>query len=91
MLPFRAMPSTTLQRDIWDGHPVSLGTGFQLHKPKADRELHAVCSLQTHKFGWELVLEVNGLLSRSQVCRSRDEVLATCEQWQSAMFENGWA
>jgi len=72
--------STTLQRTVWDGHPVSLGTGCALHKPKGDRELHAVCSLQTHKFGWEVVLEVNGLLSWSQVCRSRDEVLDVCEQ-----------
>ena len=66
------MPSTTLQRAIWDGHPVSLGKGFELHKRKGERQLHAVCSLQTHVFGWEVVLEVNGLLSRSQVCRSRD-------------------
>ena len=55
-----------------------------------DRELHAVCSLQTHRFGWELVLGVNGLLSLSQVCRSRDEVLVVCEQWRAVMVEGGW-
>jgi hypothetical protein len=81
---------TILQRTTWDGHPVSLGVGFELCKPKGERELQAVCSLQTHMFGWELVLAVNGLLSRSQVCRSRDEVLDLCEQWQTAMIENGW-
>ena len=80
----------TLQRASWDGHPVSLGTGFDLHKVKGERDLHAVCSLQTHRFGWEVVLEVNGLLSRSQVCRSRDEVLGVCEQWKAAMLEKGW-
>jgi hypothetical protein len=82
--------SDTLQRASWDGYPVSLGTGFELHKPKGDRELHAVCSLQTHKFGWDVVIEVNGLLSRSQVCRSRDEVLDLCEQWRAVMVGNGW-
>jgi hypothetical protein len=84
--------SDTLQRAIWDGHPVPLGTGFEVHKTKGDeRELHAVCSLQTNLFGWELVLEVNGLLSRSQVCRSRDEVLDLCEHWRAVMIEGGWS
>ena len=64
-----------LERAAWDGHPVPLGTGFELHKPEGDRELHAVRALQTLKFGWEVVLEVNGFLSRLQVCRSRDGVL----------------
>jgi hypothetical protein len=81
----------TLQREFWDGHPVSLGHGFELRKRKGERELHAVCSLQTHVLGWEVVLEVNGLLSRSQVCRSRDEVLDTCEHWCAVMRENGWS
>jgi hypothetical protein len=83
--------STTLQRSIWDGHPVSLGTGFELRKHKGDRELRAVCSLQTHQLGWEVVLEVNGLLSRSQVCRSRDEVLDLCEHWRTVMLQAGWS
>jgi hypothetical protein len=52
--------SNTVQRAVWDGHPVSLGSGFELHKPRGERELHAVCTLQTHLFGWEIVLEVNG-------------------------------
>ena len=82
--------SDTLQRASWDGHPVSLGTGFELHKLKAERDLRAVCSLQTHVLGWEVVLEVNGMLSRSQVCRSRDEVLGLCEQWRAVMVEIGW-
>jgi hypothetical protein len=66
--------SNTLQRAVWDG-PVSLGVAFESRKPTSDRDLHAVGSLQTHVFGFKLLLEVNGLLSRSQVCRSRDEVL----------------
>ena len=83
--------STTLQRSVWDGHPVSLGTGFELRKHRGDRELRAVCSLQTHQLGWEVVLEVNGLLSRSQVCRSRDEVLEVCEHWRVVMMQAGWS
>jgi hypothetical protein len=45
------MPSTTLQSAIWDGHPVQLGKAFELRKQKGERDLHAVCSLQTHRFG----------------------------------------
>ena len=88
VLPLAIMQ--TLQREFWDGHPVSLGTGFELHKRKGDRELRAVCSLQAHQLGFELVLEVNGLLSRSQVCRSRDEVLDLCERWLAVMLSAGW-
>ena len=62
MLPLTTMQ--TLQREFWDGHPVALGTGFWLRKRKGDRELRAVCSLQTHQLGWEIRLEVQGLLSR---------------------------
>jgi hypothetical protein len=83
--------STTTHRAVWDGHPVTLGKGFELRKPKGQRELRAVCSLQTHQLGWELRLGVNGLLSRSQVCRSRDEVLDVSEQWCAAMRDNGWS
>jgi hypothetical protein len=41
--------SDTLHRASWDGHPLPLGTGFELHKRKGDRDLHVVCSLQTHQ------------------------------------------
>ena len=80
----------TLQREFRDGHPVSLGNGFELRKRKGDRELRAVCSLQIHQLGVELVLDVNGLLSRSQVCRLRDEVLDMCAHWRAVMFSAGW-
>jgi len=33
--------SGDLQREFWDGHPVSLGTGFELRKRKGLRELRA--------------------------------------------------
>ena len=49
-----------------------------------------MCSLQTHQLGIEILLKVQGLLSRSQVCRLRDEALDTCEQWFGAMIGAGW-
>ena len=86
------MLTTTPQRGSWhwNGHPVQLGYAFRLHRRRGDRELEAVCSLQSHVFGWELVLTVNGLLSRSQVCRSRDEVLDVSDDWRAAMVSAGW-
>jgi hypothetical protein len=33
---------------------------------------------------------VNGLPARSQVCRSRDEVLDVSERWCSTMRDQGW-
>jgi hypothetical protein len=81
--------SDTLQRAVWDGHPVSLGTAFELEKRKGARQLRAL-ALQSHRFGWELRLEVSGLTSRTQVCRSKDEVLDTSEHWRAVMLKAGW-
>jgi hypothetical protein len=44
----------------------------------------------THQLGWELRLEINRDLQRSEVCRTRDAALDTSEQWQAAMIEKGW-
>ncbi len=52
--------------------------------------LEAACRLVTHALGWELRLEVAGSLQMSHVCRARDEVLDTSEQWKAAMVEKGW-
>jgi hypothetical protein len=73
--------SDTLQRASWDEHPVLLGTGFELHKPKGERELHAVRALQTLKFGWEVVLEVNGVLGagRLRIEQTATEITMTDE------------
>jgi hypothetical protein len=49
-----------------------------------------VCELWSHEFGWELRLVVDGgELTRSQVCRSQDEVLDVTEQWKAAMVGKG--
>jgi hypothetical protein len=79
------------QREFWDGHPVPLGHGVVLRKRRGDRNLEAVFRLQSHQLGFEMFLEVNGLLSRSQVCRSSDDVIGTFEHWRNAMLSTGWS
>ena len=70
--------------------PVNLGEGFRLHKDRCGRQLEAICHLQTHQLGWELVLTVNASLQRSEVCRSQDAVLDLTERWKAALTEKGW-
>jgi hypothetical protein len=71
--------------------PTSLGATFRLHRQRGERVLEAVCHLLTHQSGWELRLEIGGWLQRSQICSTRDEVLATSDRWKTAMTENGWS
>ncbi len=77
-------------REHWNG-PVDLGEGFRLRKERAGRQLEAICWLRTHVLGWELVLNVNGNLQRSEVCRSQDELLDLTEQWKRTLESRGWA
>ena len=79
-----------LSRTPMRGHPVPLGPPFEMRKRKANRELIALIFLRSHRFGWEPVLEVDGAMIRTQVCRSSDEVLDTFEQWRSAMLAADW-
>jgi hypothetical protein len=78
------------RREHWTGHSVDLGGGFRLGKERNGRQLEAVCWLRTHELGWELVLNVNGNLQRSEVSRSRDEVLDRTESWRAALAEREW-
>jgi hypothetical protein len=76
----------TPQREHWDGDPVELGDAWILRKgEKVARSI-----LVSHPLGWELQLMTTDLL-RSQVCRSSDEVLDTCEAWNAAMVAKGWS
>jgi hypothetical protein len=84
------MPREVLQRAAWNGQPVEQGHLFRLHKQRGERRLDAICRLMSHQFGWEVVLDVNGELQRSQVCQSQDDVLSTGEQWRAGMIEAGW-
>jgi hypothetical protein len=84
------MAVNVTRRDDWPGHPVDLGEGFRLRKERCGRQLEAICWLRTHPLGWELVLNVNGNLQRSEVCRDGDEILAKTEAWRAALLDRGW-
>ena len=71
----------TLQRENWSDEPARLGESWRLHKSGCPSK-EAICWLQSHAFGWELVLEINGSLYASQVCRNSEQVLTTSEQWK---------
>lgn len=57
-----------LQRSDWFGEPAALGRAFTLHKQRCGRSLEAACRLVSHQLGWELRLEINGDLQRSEGC-----------------------
>ena len=67
-----------------------LGDLFRVSKTRGDKTLSAVCKLWTHGLGWELRLEINRDLQRSEVFRSQDDVLTAGETWKDAMVEKGW-
>jgi hypothetical protein len=90
MLHHRATHHDTLQGERWDGRPTYLGDLFRVSKARGEKPLTAVCTLWTHQIGWEVRLEVNGDLQRSEVFRSRDDVLTAGEIWKAAMSEKGW-
>ena len=83
--------STTLQREHWNGQPTYLGDLFRVSKTRDDKRLSAVCQLWTHNLGWEVRLEINSELQRSEVFRSQDDVLTAGETWKAAMSEKGWS
>jgi hypothetical protein len=82
--------SATLQREHWNGRPTHLGDLFRVTKTRGGKQLHAVCRLWTHNFGWEVRFEINRDLQQSEVFRSQDEVLTAGETWKAAMIEKGW-
>jgi hypothetical protein len=83
------MPAT-LQREHWNGQPTYLGDLFRLKKPRGEKSLAAICKLWTHHLGWEVRLEIDGDLQRSEVLRAQGDVLTAGEQWKAAMIEKGW-
>jgi hypothetical protein len=82
--------SGTLQREHWNGQPTHLGDLFRVHRMREEKRLDAVCQLWTHTLGWEVRLEINGDLQRSEVFRDQDAVLTAGEQWKAAMVQKGW-
>jgi hypothetical protein len=83
------MPAT-LQREHWNGQPTRLGELFVLRKTRDGKSLEAICHLWTHHLGWEVRLEIDGDLQRSEVCRSQDDVFAAGESWKAALLGKGW-
>ena len=84
---------------LHDRHPATraleqpthyLGDLFRVSKTRGDKTLGAVCKLWTHALGWEVRLEINDDLQRSEVFRSQDDVLTAGETWKAAMIEKGW-
>jgi hypothetical protein len=77
-----------LQRLTWNGTPKEMGDLLRL--TKNGREARAV--LYSHVFGWEVRLLVGRQLEavRTQVCRSKEDVLSTGEEWKAAMLADGW-
>ena len=82
--------AATLQREPWNSQPTHLGDLFRVSKMRGDKKLEAACRLWTHQLGWEVRLEINGDLQRSEVFRSNDDVLMAGERWNAAMLEKGW-
>jgi hypothetical protein len=82
--------SANSARDRWNGQPTQLGDLFRVTKMRGDKQLAAAARLSTHLLGWEVRLEINGGLQRSEVFRSQDDVLMAGEAWEAAMIKNGW-
>ena len=74
---------TTIQQEYWDRSPVAVGEGFRVYMNRNGKRLEAVCTLLTHQLGFELRLNINGELRRSQVCRSTDDALSLTEKWKT--------
>ena len=83
--------TATLPREHSNGRPVYLGALFRVRKMRGKKSLAAICKLWTHHLGWEVRLEINGDLQRSEVFRSEDDVLTAGEQWKAAMVDMGWS
>jgi hypothetical protein len=49
------------------------------------------CALSTHRLGWELRLTAGSSFSRSQVCKSEQEVFDTSDAWLAEAKSKGWS
>lgn len=81
-----AMPLDVLQRHVWTGQPIRLGSLFTVTKGRHTAD----CELWTHQLGWELRLTSGTTLLQSQVCRVQNDVLEMQEAWKAAMTDKGW-
>lgn len=49
-----------------------------------------VCTLHTHRMGWELRVWYGPELVRSEVCKTQDDVLSTAEKWKATALTDAW-
>ena len=83
--------SATLQREHWNGQPTHLGDLFRVSKMRDEKHARrGVQAVERINLGWEVRLEINGDLQRSEVFRSQDDVLTAGEAWKAALLEKGW-
>jgi hypothetical protein len=78
---------TTIRREFWNGPPERLRELLTLTKPSGAR---ASCALHPHMLGFEIRLNVNDGLVRSQVLRDPGEIQAIADEWRTAMISEGW-
>lgn len=73
----------------WNGSSAELGEWFVMRRGR--REIR--CKLFSHPSGWELrlVMGERADVMLTRVCRSRDDVVVTREQWKTALIDKGWA
>jgi hypothetical protein len=80
------MTNPVLTRYAWEGTPRDLGVMWSLHK--GERRMH--CRLSNHPVGWELRLDVDGELVRSQVCRAEGDVFDLSDEWRTVAVAASW-
>jgi hypothetical protein len=81
----------TPQRAGWTGRAVNLGEQWRLRRQGCEGAREAVCRLFSHPLGWELRVEINAQLVRTEVCQSEARVAGTSGGWKAAMIDRGWA
>lgn len=67
--------------------PQQLSPAWTLSKGKRS----AVCTIWSHEFGFELRLTVtNDSLTRTEVCRTHEDLIGMQEAWRGALERKGW-
>jgi hypothetical protein len=79
-------PPHALQRVEWYGSAQLLSVCWRLTKPGKV----AVCELFNHPLGWELRVNVNDDLVRSEVFRDGDLCLTAAAAWRTTFTSKGW-
>jgi len=83
-------PPQVLEGPDRDGSSRDLGDCFRLKKFQGPGLKHARCRLFSHVLGFELRLEVDGELLRSEVCPERDAASLMFEAWRTELIKRGW-